>query len=382
MGLRRDLSTSAGRLVFLAYLGLVVSAGWFQPRYDWDVLGYVGCALELTESDSATIHARAYADVRASVPAAVYADLVGRNPYRRDVAAEPQHFRQQLPFYRARVLYVGLIFALGTLGLSLTQAAVLVSTASAVLLGLLVFRWVARYVGGVGGGLASALILVAAGLLDAARATTPDALSAALLVLALYLWLERRCARAALVVAGLSLLVRSDALVPVLAVLVVARRQGVGPFALTARRGVLTGAVLGGVCLAATLLLRAHGWWTVFHHSFLGYVANPVDYRPAFALVDYAAVLVEALPALHSAGTALLAIYLGLAWIAWRRSREARPLFPLVVAVAASALVRFAIFPMLLERFFVAHLVAAGVLALMALAEVLGSTAIEEKETA
>jgi len=120
----------------------------------------------------------------------------------------------------------------------------------------------------------------------------------------------------------------------------------------------------------------------VFHHSFLGYVANPVDYRPAFALVDYAAVLVEALPALHSAGAALLAIYLGLAWIAWRRSSAARPLFPLVVAIAASALVRFAIFPMLLERFFVAHLVAAGVLALMALAEVLGSTPLEEKETA
>lgn len=369
METRTDRSSAAGRVLFLAYLTLVVSAAWFHPRPDWDLAGYAGCALEWSVEDAERLQRETFADLEASLTPSEMADLTGRNAYRRTMASDAESFRQQLPFYRARAVHVGALAALHRLGLSFLQAAAAISALSTLVLGLISFRWISLHIGGLAGALSAIGVLVAADALGTARSMTPDALSAALFVGALYTLVEGRRPRAALFLALTSLLARPDNLLPALAVLIALWRAGRGAWAMTTPRFALCSGLLIAVTAGAAALADAHGWWVVFSHSFGGWIERPELSVPAFSWSAYAATVAGALGQLHSLPVAILGLGCGAAWVAGRRTWLERPLFALCLAVAVSVLVRFALFPSLSPRLLTGSLAVVGVMALAAVGE-------------
>src|SRR5450755_2585984 len=114
-----------------------------QPEYTWDLLGYIGSSVDST--DARMIHNVAFDAIR---PFAAKKDIQVDNPYRVDIAANPYHFAEQLPFYSIKPLYVALIKGEHRLGMPFPKAAVAISALSNLLLALLLWRWLSAYLGG------------------------------------------------------------------------------------------------------------------------------------------------------------------------------------------------------------------------------------------
>ena len=80
-------------------------------------------------------------------------------PYRAEMARNPAAFVEQLPFYRARVVFCRLVYALHKLGINVVLATVLASEfAYAATCGLL-FHWMSRYLAPVGAAVVSLLVV-------------------------------------------------------------------------------------------------------------------------------------------------------------------------------------------------------------------------------
>ncbi len=181
---------------------------WKNPYYNWDLLAYTAASYSVEEHDPAALHAKSYETVRKEIPDSNYRLLVSaENPYRRETASNPMFFIGQIPLYRIRPLYVAVIYGLGKLGISAVEATRAISIVSAAVIILLVGAWVARQ--GPAGSVAGCLTLVAAGVFEGARLSTPDALSAAIVLAAFYLLVKgfSKASRALLLV---SLLTRPD----------------------------------------------------------------------------------------------------------------------------------------------------------------------------
>jgi len=237
-----------------------------QPHYTWDLLGYVGCAVDSTNAKD--IQRAAFDAIR---NAASDEDIRLDNPYRRDVAANPYHFAEQLPFYSIKPVYVALLRALHRTGMPLQESAVAISAASNFLLALLLWHWLAAYLSGWTLAAASSLIMLSPNILVLSRWGTPDGLATVVAALALYLVLERKSYFWGSSALLLDIWIRTDTLIfagVVFFVLWLSRKLDLAQFAalsLLAFGSYFTINHFGG----------NYGWTALFYNSFLGGLTAP-----------------------------------------------------------------------------------------------------------
>jgi hypothetical protein len=257
------------RYIVLPYVGffLLLSAyAVLQPEYSWDLLGYIGSAVDST--DARTIHDVAFDAIR---PVAAKKDIQVDNPYRVDVAANAYHFAEQMPFYSIKPVYVALIKGEHRLGIPLPRAAVAISAVSNFLLALLVWRWLSPYLAGLPLAASCTLIMLSPNILELSRWATPDSLATLVAALGIYLILERN-----LYFWGCSFLVfdiwvRTDVLVLAGIVFLVLLLRGKLDFAQFASLCVLS---LGSY-FAINYFAGNYGWPALFYNSFMGGLTTP-----------------------------------------------------------------------------------------------------------
>ena len=80
---------------YLCLFLLLSACAVLQPQYTWDLLGYIGSSVDSTDARRPSIDV-AFDAIR---PISAKKDIQPDNPYRADVAANPYHFAEQLPFY-------------------------------------------------------------------------------------------------------------------------------------------------------------------------------------------------------------------------------------------------------------------------------------------
>jgi len=262
-------TTKRGSYVLVPYLAvfLLLSAWSFvQPQYTWDLLGYIGCSVDST--DPKVIHRAVFDAIR---PVSSSPEIQVNIPYRVDVATNPYHFAEQLPFYSIKPIYVALVKVTHRAGLPFPKAAVAVSAAANFALAVLLWQWLGAYLSGWTLAAACILIMLSPTVLPLSRWATPDALATVVAALALYLILERR-----LYFWGSSLLlidvwVRTDALVLagiVFATLLLLRKLDLVQFAS------LSALALGSY-FAINHFSGSYGWAALFYNSFLGGLPAP-----------------------------------------------------------------------------------------------------------
>lgn len=339
------------------------------PALNYDLLGYVGLALEWGEGDPTVVHERTYATARAQLPAPVFQELTGTG-VRATRAREAGAFTEHLAFFRARVLYTGLLAALGALGAPLVAATWWIPLAAWVLAAGLFGLWLARQLGVALGALLAFGLAHLPALLKQASYSTPDGLALLLVCLGAYLMLERRrfgFASAALLAA---IAARPDTVILVgfLALALVA----CAPCAERPRLSALALFAGGGAALYLGLSRFAgeYGYWPLFSISFDEKSAHPATLSTAIDWAQYGAVLRERLGALPGdgyfvtqaggeiTGSSLLVLFGALALtgvvLGWRaRARHGREVAWLA-ALLATYLVRFLLFPQAWDRFFAA----------------------------
>ena len=340
--------------VSVLWLLLLVIGGLSMGRrsYDWDLVAYGGCALELEGKAVEELHAEAFAALEEGAPAVVVEQLTTGSPYREAVASDAEAFAAQLPFYRGRVLYVGSLALLARLGLELVGAAYLVSTLSGLALLVLCGVWIARRSSdrfSTKTGNALLLAAVLAFLLPGAHAT-PDALAAALLLWGAFCLLELDRPRLGLLLFALSLAARVDS--AVLCVPLAAWALGrPGGMRVSLRTASAFGALAFLIVLGCTFALGSHGPWVVFHHTFVEYAAFPEASTPDFDAAAWLWEVLRRLPEFSS--SAPLVFLLAALWAlvsGWRRSRASDLGFGLAAVVLAATAVHFVLFPALWPR--------------------------------
>src|SRR5690348_10181092 len=207
------------RILSCTVLASVALLAYFTPYYDWDLVAYVGSAIALHEKDSRAIQAGAYAALRRELPADDYTEIVSGSEFRRDVAQNADHFRQQLPFYQIRPLYLWMIAALHAAGLPFVVGTRMLSSTAFLAIGVLLFIWMRRHTTDAFAQAATLLLLITPVIFTSGRTGSPDALSALLVLIGTCEIVERDRILFGAMFLLISLLLRTDNIIFVVLVL-------------------------------------------------------------------------------------------------------------------------------------------------------------------
>jgi hypothetical protein len=263
---------------YACFFLLLSAYALLQPEYTWDLLGYIGASVDST--DARTVHDVAFDAIR---PFAAKKDIQADNPYRADVAANPYHFAEQLPFYSIKPVYIALIKGEHRLGMSFPRAAVAISAISNFLLALLLWRWLSCYLDGLPLAASCTLIMLSPNVLELSRWATPDCLATFAAALALYLVLERKLYFWGSSFLILDIWVRTDVLVLAGIVFLVLLLRGKLDFAQFA--------TLSFLSLASYFTINHfagnYGWPALFYNSFLGGLTAPGETLVHFSRSAY-----------------------------------------------------------------------------------------------
>ena len=342
---------------FALVVALAAAYAAKHPEYNWDMIPYTAAVVSFDTHDPAAIHAETYRLVRAEVPPARMAELVG-DPYKRGVADSPTALMQQLPFYRIRPAYILALRGLTLLGINAARATVLLSVFGYVALCMLIWLWLRETGAPEWLRLACALLLaVSQPLLHMAALDNSDAMSTVCVVFAFYLFVARHKPYAALGVFLASVLVRSDNMflcVLFAGLLLWRQRQA------SARRWLLPAAAALAAFSWVVLWHHAvgnYGWRLTMYHSFIAPLTLPAEGVPAMSTAQLAKMWVGGLASLRYSSLSLALLLCACAWALRPREASRRDGRDAVLVLLAALLVHVAIFPNLEDRFFVAHYV-------------------------
>ncbi|MFT7484925.1 MAG: hypothetical protein ACI9F9_000771 [Candidatus Paceibacteria bacterium] len=343
------------RPVFLAYalfLLALAQQAWSAPEWSWDLLGYMGSLEEMRGASPAEIHETVFSELDRVAPEEVARDLRHAIDYRTQLSTDAEAFHAQLRFYRGRVVFLGLLAGFESLGLPPIRAAFLISILSGIAFGLLLALMLMRLAPASLGVLAAFIAMKVSGAPSVMAMATPDMLAAALILGGVLALMEGCRWWVATLLFLLALGTRTDHILLV------------GPLLLwsawgSAQAGFRAGRMQLGASLAlcAAIFLfctagrNTYGWWTVFQHTFVEYMAFPELQTPGIDLGFALKRSLQSLP-MFKALEPLLFSLVGLASIAlgWRIDRLRSRWTSLGALAMFAALAHFALFPALWPR--------------------------------
>ncbi len=240
------------------------------PQNGWDLLGHLGSALKIGESDPVKVHQLTYEIAEQTLTPEVYDELVNASEVRRAWADDSRSFNQLLPFYQPRVLLTHLTYLAYKAGFNPILAMRLLSSIAAAI-GLCFFYFLLRdRLHGYAILFIPAAVLLG-GVLDVARFEGADALSFCFFAMAVY-FINKRHWLGLLLIALLPI-TRSDMIVMVLIL---------APYCFivykNARIAVVLSAVVGFVLyMLCNGIYGNYGWQKQFYVVHVQYLAYPAD---------------------------------------------------------------------------------------------------------
>jgi hypothetical protein len=369
------------RISIAAYFALLLLAAVAAYRtvdrdWNWDGLAYIACAAAWSERDPVALHASVYREARSEMPAEAFELLTAGNPYRADLASNPVHFLEQLPFYDGKVLYIELMFGLHGLGASYVGGMKSLSAAGFFALGVVFFLWTRAYFPALPAAILSAAFMLSAPVWNLARMFSPDALSVAMVTAALYAFFVMAPARPAsqrsvAALLGLALLsaavfVRNDTLLLAALVIGYLALASRSPLKIKRAQGAVLIVLLIGSVLALGHFGGGYGWRMSFYHGLVQRVPAPAETAaPAISPAEYLrAAARSAREALDASSLALFVFITTAALLLLKRGTLMRD--ALLLSLGFSAL-RIIVYPGFEERYYVSTYAVAALCLISAL---------------
>lgn len=182
-------------ITLLLYVAVVVSLLAFcyaSPSYNWDMLAYAAVVLDDGQVSPEVLHTEVYRTAAEETPEAEYSMMVDTtHALRSEVLRSPERFYQFLSYFRVKPLYTAMCSALHSLGVPLMKSTVLPSALGIFAIALMLFYRFSRAVPFWAAAILGLSVICTPPVTEAARLSTPDALSTALLVGALLVYLYR-----------------------------------------------------------------------------------------------------------------------------------------------------------------------------------------------
>ena len=171
-------------------LFLISLFAYKHPHYNWDMLAYMALVIQEDNSDIKQIHEMTYKAAKEGIPAIDYEHLLGGD-HRKNLSKDPTAFYNTLPFYAVKPLYIKMVSLFHKAGFSLPISTVLPSILFYLLIGLLFFFWVLKYLKILWAFAISTFIMLSSFMVFMPRLSTPDCMSAFLLLSSFYFIVER-----------------------------------------------------------------------------------------------------------------------------------------------------------------------------------------------
>lgn len=349
-------------LALAAFLALVGWTAWQtskRPVRNWDMLCYMALALEWGEDDPVEVHRLTYEAAQERLPPRFYQNLLfGGFQVRAARYQDPAAFTEHLAFYRARVLYTLPLFLAQRMGAPLVDATWWLSIASWVGLALLTLAWTRRCLPFPAAAALAAVVVHVPPVLDAARFSTPDALTTLLTCGGIYCLAVRRSLLCGAAILTGSLFVRPDNVILIVLLIatlfLVDEREARPSLRFSAAWLVLSVALYLGLSKWS----GHYGWWPVFWITMVQKEVYPSRIPTAMdAEVYWEAFKAKSARVLGTADVYWAGAYAGFAALAlalWARAgRPAcnRRHAAILLALLATFVVRYPLFPQLWARF-------------------------------
>lgn len=197
--------------IYVVFCCLVFTVlGIVAGEPNWDMLGYVASIWSFYYESPELLHAAVYESARAALSTADFAEISGKNEYRRVMAKDPELFYLQIPYYQIRVLFLTLIAGLEKAGMDIFFAGRLISSAAGALGAYVLYLSFRKNISPIFWILFPAVYILA-GVLDTAFQYTPDTMAFLVFALVTYAFLQDKSYLGLILV--FSVFVRTDLIV-------------------------------------------------------------------------------------------------------------------------------------------------------------------------
>lgn len=339
------IATWAGPLVLFLAFAAIAGFDWLRPVYNWDLVAYLASAMKSQFSTFDEVHRQVYSTLKVGLSEAEYQGLVAGDEYRLYQFTNPGALESMLGMYDVKWLYVTLLMVMGPI-FGWLKAPEFINIAALALLYFSTWAWLSRFKLLSLAPIIVALVL-ALGLPDAYRVSTPDFLALALMTSGV-LMLDRGRTLVSLVPLTLAVLARPDgaAAVCMIALFLMAFQDPRWKYGLALL-------ILGvGAYFFTKIMSTSPGWWA--HLWFSTYqMQNTLEgFAPAFSIKVYITAFMYNLARAMTENN-WLGFYMA-AFVAWlwmisesksdERIRDPRIL--LISALIAAVAAKFVLFPL------------------------------------
>jgi hypothetical protein len=201
-------------IIFVFYVLFILIAATYtykKPSYNWDMLGYMAAIVSIDNNDCNYIHSTVYQNAAKQVPAEPYSLLIDTSHrFKKTVTYYPETFCKVLPFVFAKPLYIYTSYLFYCCGIPIVISTILPNTISYILICLLLYIWLSKYLQPLLNLLISVIMAISGPLIATAKLSTPDCMSALFILAGLYWLIEKRKPSYAFIFLLLSVLTRID----------------------------------------------------------------------------------------------------------------------------------------------------------------------------
>lgn len=332
------------------YIGLIVltALASLKPNYNWDCLPYMAIALQMDDAHQSNeqLHTYVYAQAKKHIPEQQYKLLIADTPYRQQMKTNAEAFIQQLPFYHIKPIYVALVWLSYSAGLSLPFSTVLPSLLAFFGIGIILFKWLSKFVSQNQSILITCCILLAMPFTGIGRESSPDALSCFFILLGCYWFFVKKCWLWVAPTLVLAILTRPDNIILVglfCLLLLVKKYWSITDILLVFGFGILS-------FIIPKLFLASYSWQTLFYHSFIEHLTFPSDTVVNLTLSDY--IFAIARNAFREFNVSLIPFLLIFAIPIWNyRKKLTADLSIVWLTIGLTILLRYLLFPVFTGRF-------------------------------
>ncbi len=296
INIRNVILRTIACIAFGLSLSFVAVFAFRKPHYNWDMLAYIAIVIkaEHPEYTPGQVHTATYQTALQEIPKKSYEQLTdSSNTYRRKMMTGAIEFNNQLPFYAVKPLYTGMVYLFHSTGFSLSKSTVLPSILSYFLIGLLLVYWLRSYLSLPIACMSSLLIMTSSMAVGVTRNSTPDCLSALLLLTALYCIIEKFSPRILAICLLLSILARIDNIITgffLLSFLLFYKHPG-RQISLKYYLALLFIFSFAYFCISI-YAINSHPDWSVFYYSkFMRYLDSSHEYHQNFSWRSYLALV-------------------------------------------------------------------------------------------
>ena len=347
-------------LLKATYLVCIVAAAIYcfkRPLYNWDMMPYSVIILKLDGHDTKKAFAYTYESAKEHVPPGPYYLLTdGANAYRYKLANSVEAFSGQLPFYVVKPLYTSLCYFAYKAGFPLPLATLVPSFISYILIGLLLFHWLNLYLRLSISFFVSLLIMVSSPLIEVAKLSTPDSLSALLLLGSFYFTIEKPSLLLALAFMCLSIFARMDNVIYCFLLIATIYVSKTWERQISFKAFLLITGLFVVCYVMVGLIAWQYGWSVFFYNEFAHHLHPSGGSNGQFATGDYARLMYEhAMSAInHSYVTIFMAFHvLNIGRSFLLRKLSFNKLF--ILLIPAVLFIRFILYPDISDRFYIAY---------------------------